>query len=437
MTDEQDTYDDTGERSLLGAVMLAPDNAASEFLSVGADAWFTPRARTLAAVISGMFKADEHISPESVLVSAQNSGLVPGKVDPRYLLECVQGAANPGSVPLIAKRIRDLADCRELHAVATRTAQRLASSWETGVDSADLEAHIAYLEEALAQIKGRDDRGGRSPIRRFGEVVDDFLSWLDAPPEQVRTIPTPWPDLNEVIAGGLHPGRSYLIAGRPGGGKSLALTNIGAHAAEMGFVGAIFSAEMGEMEVVGRIVASGGRAEYGQVTRRELDDYNRSKVFRYANEVHGMPLWVSDKSPISIDQIRSMARSLKRGPEGLDFVAVDYVQLLNPTDSKLHRERQIAEISWGLKTMAKELDIAVISACQLNRGPAKEKRPPTIAELRESGALEQDSDVVILLHHNLIDGQPTGEVEFIVGKNRTGKLTQITLPFRGYQARIG
>lgn len=309
------------------------------------------------------------------------------------------------------------------------------------LEKALLAARELPQQEAVAALYAQLDsltatRENGSKLRKFDDVMDDWWEWLSAPPEQVRNIPTPWPELDDILAGGLHPGRSYLFAGRPGGGKSLALTNFAAYAAQSGHPGVLFSVEMGSMEIASRILAAGGRAEYGQIARRSVDDYNLGKVSNYALEVKGIPLWVSDQAPISIDQIRAQARSLQRSG-GLDFVAVDYVQLLKSTDSRLPRERQIAEISWGLKTMAKELDVAVISACQLNRGAAKEKRPPTIAELRESGSLEQDSDVVILIHHELSNGQPTGEVEFIVGKNRTGKLTQITLPFRGYQARIG
>jgi len=294
-------------------------------------------------------------------------------------------------------------------------------------------AAFAY-QQLDAATATPEDKGPR--LKRFGDMLDDWWEWVDAPPAQVRTIPTPWPELDDLLAGGLQPGRSYLFAGRPGGGKSLALTNFAAYAAAQGHPGALFSVEMGTMEIMSRILAAGSQAEYGQVSARNLDDWNRGRIAKYSIDVETMPLWVSDQAAITIDQVRAQARALKRA-NGLDFVAVDYVQLLRAADSRQPRERQIAEISWGLKTMAKELDVAVISACQLNRGPAKEKRPPTIAELRESGALEQDSDVVILLHHNLMEGQPTGEVDLIVGKNRTGKLSTITLPFRGYQARIG
>ncbi|MET9286474.1 replicative DNA helicase [Nocardia beijingensis] len=434
---DPEPYDDSNERALLGAVMGAPDEVRGVFLAIGKDEWFTHRARTLAGVIAGMLDAGEHVDPQAVLVSAKNQGLVPGKVNPSYVLDCFQSAAVTASAPVIAERIRSLATCRRLNEIGTTLSQRTESAWTSGADKADVEEHLAFLKSALEEVESRESAvTDKARPKQFGELVDDFWKWVDTPPEQVRNIPTPWPEVDDILSGGLHPGRSYLFAGRPGGGKSLALTNIAAYAAESGCPGVLFSAEMGEMEVTSRILAAGGRAEYGHITRRSLDDYNRGKVAAYAKRAHEMPLWIFDKAPITIAQIRSHARRLKRSKTGLDFVAVDYVQLLSPTDSKLTRERQIAEISWGLKTMAKELDIAVISACQLNRGAAKEKRPPTIAELRESGALEQDSDVVILLHHNLIDGQPTGEVEFIVGKNRAGKLATITLAFRGHQARI-
>ncbi len=435
---EQDPpYDDSNERALLGAVMLAPDVVRDQFLAVGKDEWFMPHAQTLAALIAEMFNAGEHIDPQTVLTTAANQGLVPREVNPSYLFDCNRAAAVPASVPLIAERIRNVAMCRQLNGIGETLMQRTAVSWKTGIDKADVSAHLDYVKSALEEIEARESaQSAKARPRQFGELVDDFWEWVDTPPEQVRNIPTPWPELDDILSGGLHPGRSYLFAGRPGGGKSLALTNIAAYAAEAGHPGVLFSAEMGEMEVTARILAAGGRAEYGHITRRSLDDYNRGKVAAYAKRAYGMPLWIFDRAPITIAQIRAHARRLKRSGAGLDFVAVDYVQLLSPTDSRLTRERQIAEISWGLKMMAKELDVAVVSACQLNRGAAKEDRPPTIAELRESGALEQDSDVVILIHHHQVKGLRTGEVDFVVGKNRAGKLATMTLAFRGHQARI-
>lgn len=311
----------------------------------------------------------------------------------------------------------------------------LATRIKAAVDSP-----TASLDEMVATLYRHLDKTAATTetehVKKFDVLVDEWWDWIDTPPSQRRTIPTPWPEVDDALAGGLHPGRSYLIAGRPGGGKSLGLTNIAAHAAGQGHKGILFSVEMGRMEITSRIMAAGASAEYGQITRRTMDDYNRSRVAAYASDAQAMPLWVSDQAALTIEQIHTEARKLKT-TQGLDFVAVDYAQLLKPTDSRATRERQIATISWGLKTLSNQLDIAVITACQLNRGATKEDRPPTIAELRESGSLEQDADVVILLHHEKRDGEPSGEIQLIIGKNRTGPLTTIAQPWRAHYAKIG
>jgi replicative DNA helicase/5S rRNA maturation endonuclease (ribonuclease M5) len=274
-------------------------------------------------------------------------------------------------------------------------------------------------------------------LKKFGDGLDDWWEWVDAPAEQVRSMPTPWPEIDDALAGGLQPGRSYLIAARPGHGKSIGLTNFALYASGQGYRGALFSIEMGRMEVMSRILAAGARAEYGQITRRSLDDFNRARIAAYASDAAEMPLWISDQPSITVDKIRADAIAMKRSG-GLDFIAVDYLQLMKPASAKSNRQEQISEISWALKTMSRELDVAVLTACQLNRGNAKDKRPPALSDLRESGSLEQDADVVILLHHPSVDDrQITGEVEMRIEKNRTGPLHVATLPWRGYQARIG
>lgn len=433
-------YDLTTEIQLLGTVMAAPDQCRGLFLSLPPEAWLDSRTRAVAAIITAMLKAGEFVNPATVRVQAQNAGARLGdKAGERdFVLECFTQSQPVSAAPLLADRVRNLAACREFDNLGVGLQQRGGSAWVTGIETADVETYLAFAKEKIDRIE-QMMLGGRKSDRpkRFGEVLDEFWPWVDAPAEEKRTIATPWEPLNDALSGGLQPGRSYLFAGRPGGGKSLALTNIARCAADSGHPSVIFSAEMGAMEVAGRILADGADAEYGQITRRALDDWNRGKVSTYAQKAHGMPLWISDKSPVTIDQIRTFARQLKRQSDGLDVVFVDYVQLLSPTDSRQHRERQIADISWGLKMMAKELDVAVVSACQLNRSSVKDNRPPTIADLRESGALEQDSDVVVLLHHPMLDNKPTGEIQFILGKNRGGvQGVTISLDFKGYRAQI-
>lgn len=270
----------------------------------------------------------------------------------------------------------------------------------------------------------------------FADAVARWQEWAEAPSEAVRTIPTPWESVNEVLAGGLHPGRTYVVGGRPGEGKSIALLNFAQHAAEHDRPAVIFSVEMGETEVISRILAAGAKAEYGQITKRQIDGKNYTKIAEYIDTYSQIPLTLVDKSDLTVEQIASRCRTLKR-TQGLDVIVVDYLQLLKESDTRAQRERQVAMISRALKILARELDCAVIVACQLNRNAANAERKPALSELRESGAIEQDADVVILLHHEQEQGNPTGIVEFIVAKNRTGKTDTIPLEWRAYQARVG
>lgn len=219
--------------------------------------------------------------------------------------------------------------------------------------------------------------------------------------------------------------------------NSIALLNLAVHAAEHGHPGVIFSVEMGDIEVASRIMAAGAHAEYRQITKRQIDQHNRMKIAEYEDTYGSMPLTLVDKSDVTVDYIAAQCRTLKRREIGLDVIVVDYLQLLRESDSRQSRERQVAHISRSLKILARELDCAVIIACQLNRNAAGPDKKPALIDLRESGAIEQDCDVAILLHHELINNQPTGEVSLCVAKNRTGRIGAVTLPWRAYQARIG
>ncbi len=272
-------------------------------------------------------------------------------------------------------------------------------------------------------------------VRSFADAVSAWQEWIAEPPHVARTIRTPWPDLDEMLSGGLKPGRTYVIGGRPGEGKSVGLLNLVTHAAQNGHPGVVFSVEMSETEVVSRVIAAGAAADYGQITRRQLDDYTHTRIHNYVDQFRDMPLKLVDKADVTVAYIASTCRTLKR-TQGLDIVVVDYLQLLKETDSKQVRERQVAEISRALKVLSRELDCAVIIACQLNRGPANQDRKPALPDLRESGAIEQDADVVILLHHEQMNGERTGMVELVLAKNRTGKLGGVLVEWRGYQARF-
>lgn len=324
-----------------------------------------------------------------------------------------------------ADTVRELGLRRKLAAVAERIT-------DYAIHAGD---YSQALDRAISDLTGLTG----------GEVSDDLLPfdtlgrrWFEdmANPAQEQTvIPTPWPELDDRMSGGLHPGRVYLVAGRPGSGKSLIGLNLAQYAAELGHPALVVSAEMRSMEITTRLMAAGGHAEYGELTRRHISDYTNGATRKYFADHGGMPLHIADRPDVTVESIASTARTFKR-QHGLDVLVVDYLQLIAATDRSVIREQQVAHISRSLKLLSAELNCALVLLAQLNRNNTKENRKPLVSDLRESGSLEQDADMVALLHHTEKEGQPTGEVELIVGKNRQGPTGSVMLRWRAHQARI-
>lgn len=373
-----------------------------------AEVWM--HARTLA-------DRGERVTPRAVLVEAgmeSNSHLA-------QVLASVTGQSVAAvQVNEASRRVMEMHRMRSL-------LDEVGAAYERAQHAEDYSEALFHVSEALDGLEGtttpREVSSFAEALSRWQESITD-----DAVP--ARVFPTPWPSVDEKLAGGLHAGRTYVVGGRPGEGKSLAGANLATFAAENGHPAVIFSVEMSEHEVVSRVLASGARADYGQITKRLIDERNFNKINAYAAQKRNMPLSIVDRADVTVDYVRATCRSLKR-TQGLDVVFVDYLQLLSPTDSQATRERQVAHISRSLKVMSRELDCAVVIACQLNRNPSNESRPPRLSDLRESGTIEQDADVVLLLHRHT-----EGDIDLILAKNRTGPLATLTQIWAASQAAI-
>ncbi|RBO91365.1 DnaB-like helicase C-terminal domain-containing protein [Nocardia puris] len=364
-----------------------------------------------------------------------------------YAVSPPQGSSTPPTrfdwTPLYGRSVvvvRDMDDVGLAHAL--RVADLLASHADVsivepaaGADAAD---HIAsgHSLDDFVELRVPPPDG----VRSYADAVADWWGWQTAPPTQHRVVPTPWESLNEVISGGLHPRRTYVFAGRPGSGKTISVLNVAQHVAEQHRAPTLIcSLEMPELEMASRLVAAGAGADYGQITSRTLNETHRRRVEIYlrSGRVADTELWLLDHASMTIEQIRAVAERMKDSV-GLDLLAIDHIGLVKPSRSGVTRREVVAHASWSCTVMAKELDIPVIIASQLNRGPEQDGKRPAPSDLKESGDLEQNADVVALLHHPRFEGLPTGDVEIILGKNRTGPSpTIVTLPWRGHLARIG
>lgn len=292
------------------------------------------------------------------------------------------------------------------------------------------------LEMAHDKLSDMTREESDDTILTMKSAVDSWQQRMGEPAERNRILPTPWDELNALLNGGLNPGRLYTVGARPGVGKSITGANVAQFAAQNGHPAMIFSLEMSAFEVTSRLVSSAAEVELGRIMGHNLDDWAERKIGDFLKSDTDIPLFIADKPGVTIEWIASQSRAIKR-LHGLEVIVVDYLQLIRPADTRVPREQQVAQMSWALKMLARDLDVAVILMAQLNRQSVSEKRPPEASDLRESGAIEQDSDGIWLLHtvvdaHNM----PTGEVDVFIRKNRQGKQGTVRLASRTNYAKF-
>ena len=266
----------------------------------------------------------------------------------------------------------------------------------------------------------------------FTEVVDDLENGTP------RGLPTPWADVNEVI-GGMTAGETLIVAGRTGSAKSMAVLGIAAHTAIRGNVPVLLSTmEMNRREIMTRLIAAEGRVPLNRLMHRKLDDGDWKRVNAVRQDITDSPLVIDDNSECSLAHIRARLRGMARtNPAGL--LVVDYIGLMDGPQAE-NRQQMVSAMSRGLKLLAGEFAIPVIIVAQLNRMPEhRSDKRPQASDLRESGSLENDASVVLLLHRpdlTEIETPRAGEIDFIIDKNRHGPRCTVTECFQGHYARI-
>lgn len=343
-------------------------------------------------------------------------------IDLLYLADCQAEAPVTALAEKYGRLLADQAARRRLGEAFKRGAQLLQGE-VTAAEVADImrgEIDSAYNDTAQAK-----------PI---GHILDDVIDGFENP---AKAHATPWPDLNKRIVG-WGEGRLYIIGARPGVGKSIVGLQAALDLCSHGWV-AFHSLEMSEGEVTTRAISQLGEVPLGRLMgRSEVTEPLTARDWDRISEARGrlndMPLSIDDRTSVTLTDIRSHARRLSRKPEGLAAVVVDYLQLMSaPRGERKQRHEIVGDFSRGLKILAKEMCVPVLAMSQLNRNSTNENRKPTMADIRESGAIEQDSDVIILLH---TEDEVTTDLDLLVAKNRHGTLGPVQLTKRGEFARL-
>jgi replicative DNA helicase len=298
------------------------------------------------------------------------------------------------------------------------------------------------VDRAQAEVYGVTERRVSDDYLPLSEIMPGALVEIESIGSRGGTmtgVPTGFADL-DALTNGLHAGQMIVIAARPALGKStLALDLARAASIKHNLASVIFSLEMSRNEITMRLLSAEARVSLHSMRTGQMKDEDWTRLARRMSEVAHAPLFIDDSPNMSMMEIRAKCRRLKQQHD-LRLVIIDYLQLMTSPKRVENRQQEVSELSRSLKLLAKELNVPVIAVAQLNRGPEqRQDKRPMLSDLRESGSIEQDSDVVILLHREDAyepESPRAGEADFIVAKHRNGPTTTVTVAFQGHYSRF-
>ena len=419
------------EQSVLGSMLINKDAIADSLEAVKAHDFYRPAHELIFDAILDLFGRGE---PADAITVADELGKrgdltrIGGQAYLHQLIQSVPTAANAG---YYAEIVHERAVLRRLVEAGTRIVQMGYAQGEG--DIADI------VNRAQAEVYNVAEKRGGEDYHVLGEILDETLTEIEAASgrtDEMTGVPTGFIELDELTHG-LHPGQMIVIAARPAVGKStLGIDIARAAAIRHQMATAVFSLEMSRTEITMRILSAEATIQLQDLRKGLKNQDQWNKLARIMGTISDSPLFIDDSPNMSLMEIRAKCRRLKQ-QHNLKMVIIDYLQLMSSGKKVESRQQEVAEFSRALKLLAKEIEVPVIAISQLNRGPEQrtDKRPQ-MSDLRESGSIEQDADVVILLHRDRSDPERDGEADVIVAKHRNGPTKDIVLAFQGHYARF-
>jgi replicative DNA helicase len=399
------------EKAIIGAVLVEP-RVLDDLTLQGRD-FFRPQHEELWDLMLAERRAGRPVDAISIMQRLTTQPIL--GLEPTFLHECM-AAGVPASAEHHAQIIAGLASLRRM-ASAGHYLQHMAQDMPWDKAEQALDDGRSKLDEVA-----KDAAGIR--VRTFRDALESAIHLWEV--GEGTAYPTGWTDLDRRFNGGWHPGQLTVMGARPAVGKSM-VAGCAALAAVSYGVG-FFSLEMKEVEVVNRMTAAALKMNMGRLNSFKLNEDDWQKVAGFVGDSWDWPVYIEERSRITMAQVRAIVRSWKRrGP--VPLVILDYLQLIQPADYRETRERQVSRIAEDCKHLAKEFDTHVLALAQVNRqSTQRADARPTMADLRESGGIEAHADNIILLHRD--DEEMEGQIEFIIEKNRHGETGKIRLAWR-------
>jgi replicative DNA helicase len=424
--------DIAAEQCVLGGMMLSKDAIADVVEVLRGPDFYKPAHQAVYDAIIDLYGRGEPADAVTVAAELSKRGEIARIGGAPYLHTLISSVPTAANAGYYAKIVQERAILRRLVEAGTRIVQLAYSTGDAG----------DVVDQAQAEVYAVTERRASEDYLRLSEIMEGALDEIDAINSrggQLTGVPTGFADLDQ-LTNGLHPGQLVIVAGRPSLGKSaLAVDFLRSAAIKHGLPSCIFSLEMGRNEITMRLLSAESRVPLHSMRSGTMTDQDWTRLARRMGEVSSAPLFIDDSPNMSLMEIRAKCRRLKQRHD-LRLVIVDYLQLMSSPRRVENRQQEVSEFSRSLKLLAKELDVPVVALSQLNRGPEQRAdKKPQLSDLRESGSLEQDADVVILLHREDAyerESPRAGEADLIVAKHRNGPTATVTVAFQGHYSRF-
>ncbi|QTR06225.1 replicative DNA helicase [Saccharothrix algeriensis] len=433
--ERQPPQDLAAEQSVLGGMLLSKDAIADVVEVLAPNDFYRPAHQAVYDCVLDLYGRGEPADPITVSAELERRGELLRVGGAPYLHTLIATVPTAANASYYAEIVAEKAVLRRLVEAGTRIVQL----GYNGAEGADVDEVVDRAQAAIYEVTERRTTEDYVVLEELLQPTMDEIDAIASRGGSSLGIPTGFADLDE-LTNGLHPGQMIIVAARPGVGKStLGLDFARSCSVKHGLTSAIFSLEMSRTEIVMRMLSAEARIRLGDMRGGRMSDDDWTRLARRMSEISEAPLFVDDSPNLTMMEIRAKARRLKQRHD-LRLVVVDYLQLMSSGKRSESRQQEVSEFSRNLKLIAKELEVPVIAISQLNRGPEQrtDKRPQ-LSDLRESGSLEQDADMVILINRPDAwerDDPRAGEADLIIAKHRAGPTATITVAHQLHYSRF-
>ncbi|MGE4440513.1 MAG: replicative DNA helicase [Desulfomicrobium sp.] len=418
------------EQAVLGGVFLRNDIFHTLVDTINDEDFYSPVHRTIYQAFQELYRRREPVDLVTVAEYLQTKGQLDEVGGTVYLASLAESVASASNSVFHAQIVRDKSVRRRL---IQTSSEILTSCFEAGEQTESL------LDQAEQQIFSIAESKGKPVFMSSKDLVQRVFEQLETRAGQgelVTGVPTGYTDFDHMTAG-LQKSDLIILAARPSMGKTALALNMGMRAAIQHDVPvAVFSLEMSMDQLMMRLLGCHGRVDLSRLRSGYLNDEDWSRLYQAADDLSKAPIYIDDTPALSTMEIRARSRRLK-AEKGVGLIIVDYLQLMRSSHKSDSREQEISDISRNLKALAKELEVPVIALSQLNRKvEERSDKRPMISDLRESGAIEQDADVIVFIYrdaaYNKAEDNPNKNIaEIIIGKQRNGPVGAIRLGYFG------